>query len=306
MDISRANTEPYYRLLRFHESINRTIKFGFAALLHLQKETIESDNIKLLIKLIKETGEPWKIPSNWNRPYEVFNNVNQAFSELGIVRVYSAVDEFKVGIESELYRCSSYLSDFDLSTNDNNESGFDRFSKLILWLGHDPSIISEYQPIIKYFELARDCFVHRVGRASNAFSNFSNSNELKISYKKWNSQIEEKELPGLPTPEYNQIIKLKPRHVIMASDFCFKAANKINRIVISKMRLKGVVFSAAYHGLLKDDPISTDAYRTPEAIVHRILSDRLRVSNISPHITIPILREIGVWKDCVKKHSILY
>ena len=63
---------------------------------------------------------------------------------------------------------------------------------------------------------------------------------------------------------------------------------------------------AAFHAFFKDIVIKSRAYKTPEAVINLILSERYRVNLENGFEAIQILRKLGTWISCIKEFEKKY
>ena len=137
----------------------------------------------------------WRDISTAARPAQQF------LSQMGIVRVLSAFEDFTVRVEAEHDRALSLMSPTAKHKRAASGIAADAENKLIQLcrrLGWDISSIDAYLPLLDFFYLARNCIVHRSGRASEALVSMSASPELAHSHANFPTRTGTK-LPKFPS-----------------------------------------------------------------------------------------------------------
>jgi hypothetical protein len=89
----------------------------------------------------------------------------------------------------------------------------------------------------------------------------------------------------------------------LAAAVCYETARYLNKCLVAELGENGIVYMAAHYGLLADDPISSDAYRSPEAVVCFLLGGRYRILKLEPTEVIRALKAIDRWSDCKKSSN---
>jgi hypothetical protein len=151
-------------------------------------------------------------------------------------------------------------------------------------------------PLFDYFVVVRNCIAHQSGRANGTLIELDASRDLKKCLQGWQSK-RNKKLPPLPVVSVGKEIPLLPRHAILASEVCYRIASDINEKLRQSLGTEGLVYMAAYHALLSDDRIQTNARRFPESLINIVLTDRYRIEVDSKSEVIALLRSIGKWDE---------
>ncbi len=161
----------------------------------------------------------------------------------------------------------------------NDKVGF--FRKLYEEFGWPASALSEL-PLFEYFAWARNCIVHRSGRASKGLNQYAESASLKRCFDDWNNWNnglrKGRRLPPLPLLTPGDELPFVPKHAILASEVCRRIAVDGNQRLVNLLGIEGIVNMAAYHSILSDGSARANARKkTPEATLNHILVTRYRV-----------------------------
>jgi hypothetical protein len=179
--------------------------------------------------------------------------------------------------------------------NDGHVGG--RLAPLVDKLGWDINPIAFLLPLFHYFTSARNCIVHRSARANEELVKYSQSPELSKCVAHWPVD-RGKALPSLPSVETNREIPFLPRHLILASEVCYRAAKQLNSQLTSFLGVDGIVYMAAYHSLLADEVIPTNAKKSADRVINFVLDKRYRIQKPEAAEIIAILKRLGKWQRC--------
>jgi hypothetical protein len=169
-------------------------------------------------------------------------------------------------------------------------------------LGWHLKAIQYLLPLYDYFMLVRNCIVHRSGRASQTLVEIGKSKLLADCIASWPSK-RGKKIPDLPELQVGTEIPLFPRHAILFSEVCHRAATQINVLLSGFLGIKGTVYTAAYYGLFAEDRIQVNDNKSPEQVVNSILRRRWSVVVPHNHEAIRVLKGLDIWTDCREKFS---
>lgn len=303
MNIQGANTEPFYLFRRFHENLGSNIKLAYGALQAIsQNEGAKLPDKGSRLIVLPTGGEPWGSNTHWRDVKRRVPLVRRLLSQMGLVLVASAFEDFLINVISEHSRYAGFCGK---ETVAKGPSAGDTLRNLYTSLRWDIKPIEYLLPLFDYFILARNCIVHRSGRASKAFVEHLESTLLGDCIEAWPSKPG-KRLPQLPQVREGRDIPLFPRHAILFSEVCHRAAVEINSLLSGFLGVEGTVYMAAYHGLLADDHVQTNARRSPEQIINFILTDRCHVPVPDKYEVIQILKGLNKWKQCLTKYNKLY
>jgi hypothetical protein len=284
-------TEPFHQWLRFHEAFNRTIKTVFAALNHTKQFLTKNDDAsKTLAILISDTGEPWGKKHNYNVPHELAA-ANQAICEAGIVRVWSAFDNFLTMVEADLSswhaHCGNVTPRLTNKTNSKQTKG--NVLKTIYPPGDKAS--GDLMLIQEYFQILRNCICHRNGEASPALNKCTLELEKTTVWKNVKVSSRKRDNPRPPEIIGNRILLL-PRHAIFFSAVCHCLAKKVNDSLVDKLGTDGFVFRAA--------PLSIELFceakvpKTAEGILNAYLHQRSFYGFKGPQV-VKLLKQLAIW-----------
>ncbi|EOX4464591.1 hypothetical protein L4D16_00055 [Vibrio alginolyticus] len=299
MNLDYVNSEPYRGYHQFHEKMNTTIKIMTASLHHTMNHVNEIGDDKELGRMIAASDKAWINPPIWSfeglSESEVYNFV----SELGIVSAFSALDDFFDGVEAEIERWNKKLPERErtlpLKKYDKAEEKVENIYVKYDW---SVKLIEKYLPVLKYFRLARNCIAHRNSKVSPALACYSSSDELKQHFEKI---FKNKTITCLPEFEENQKVVFDPKLSIFCSHILREIAKAVNAILLSILGVRGIFNMAIYHGFIRDKPVKTDAYRTPEAVLNFILTDRYKLILSNDLEAVAQAKKQGLWKICIEE-----
>jgi len=303
MNIESVNTEPFVGYHLFHEHINVTIKILTASLNNTIAHITNSKDDKELGNLIARTDSAWNLPPIWSFSGMPEQQVYGFVSELGLVSAFSALDDFFDGVEAEIERWNSKLEETKkMIPADCYDKADEKVLTIYRKYDWDTNKIDKYFPILKYFRLARNCIAHRNSKASPALTEYSGSTELDTEFSK---NFKNKTISTLPIFERDEKVVIDPKLAIFLSHILRCICKDVNEILLSFLGEDGVLNMAAQHGFLREKPVETDAYRTPEAIFNFILTDRYRVILKDDREAISRASDLGIWKPCLNQFETL-
>jgi len=308
MNIKGANTEAYYRFLRAHEDLGTNIKLAYGALHAISRDEkpLTSGRSTNLI-FLPTGGEPWGKNTRWRSVKTRIPNVRKLISEMGLVLAASAFEDFLTNVHSEHARFSDFtrVEQFPQPASDGENEDRERLRALFSALQWDITRIEYMLPLYDYFIIARNCVVHRSGRASPALVEKAESSVLAECVKKWPSRPG-RTIPQLPLVQEGHEISLLPRHVILFSEVCQRIALEMDGRLLEFLGVKGLVYLAAHHGLLSENRIHTDAKRSPERVINLMLTERCQVQLADEFEVIAILKEMNLWTECRTTYQRLF
>jgi hypothetical protein len=234
-------------------------------------------------------------------------SVRRLISQMGIVLVSSAFETFVTDAISEHSRYSGFCGKPTATraqSIEDEESG-DPLRSLYGSLRWDIQPIEYLLPLYDFFTLSRNCVVHRSGRANGALLHHRHSAILRKCLDNWPSRPGKK-IPQLPPVEKGQDITFLPRHAILFSEVCQRAAIEIDSQLVRFLGVEGTVYMAAYHSLLADNRVLLGARRSPEQVVNLMLTERCHVRVTDNYEVIAALKKLGVWSRCRSRYGSLY
>ena len=304
METSRANTEPFYRFHRFNEEFNRNMRITVGSLgLALRAGATTKVNLKLPTE-----GEPWGAASEWRSISSVVPSAKQFISHIGLVRVLAAFEDLLICAKGEHDRCA-HTRDRGSAVTLPSQNGEDdervKVQALYRQLGWATAGIEPLIPMLSYFVVLRNCIVHRSARASEHLFRLSRSEELLQCLSNWPTP-RKKALPTLPTLVVGRDIPLLPRHAIFCAEACYRIGLDLNERLRTFLGLEGIVYMAAFHGLLSDEPLRSNAYKSTQTVLNSILTSRYRVEISDQQEVASVLRRMNNWRNCCIRFTKLY
>jgi hypothetical protein len=249
---------------------------------------------------------------DWNDPASLIDEARGDIGRSGVLRAFSAFDLFLTRIEADLSGWnarSQSLSleeegDVQIDENEDNEDA-DRLSRFYRRIGESRAAIEFAWPIYRYFRLARDCIVHRQAIVSHALEELQNSSDLKTAIENWPAGVGGERL-SVPTQSFEITLPFTHKEAIIASTVLRLIGKHINALAVNRLGINGVVYLAARRALL-DRTLQIHDRNTGSALalVNWVLSDRYRVIDVNPSETRAILRELGIWEQCLRTYESL-
>lgn len=302
MNIQIANTEPFYRFHRFNEEFNRNMRVTIGALAFVSNKA-ETDAADGKQMTLPTDGEPWGDETKWNDIGAVVTTSKTFVSQIAVVRVMSAFEDLLISTKAEHDRYSMFcrFNKEPVVSPDEDDIGL---LKLYTQLEWGTNNIATAMPLHQFFVILRHCIVHRSGRASSSLCRTAASSALANCIKDWHSDID-KSLPTLPTVEEGREFSLLPRHAVLANEVCYRISRDINTQLRNFLQEPGILYAAAHHSLLADDPVMwhdpafKNAARTAQAIINLALTCRYLVSLADRDEAVSRLSKMGLWKVCL-------
>jgi hypothetical protein len=287
MDISNANTEPFFLLHRFNEEFNRNMRIAVGAL-GVVTRMKRKRTAKKVLKL-STLGEPWGAHTVWKDVVREIPGTKRFLSQIGIVRVFSAFEDFLIGAKSEFDR-NAHLRGLEGSQNASQD-----LPVFYGELGWDDRAMKPLIPLFDYFVVVRNCVAHQSGRTNATLVELAAGQDLKKCLRGWKSKRNKKP-PPLPKVALGKEIPLLPRHAVLAAEVCYRIALDINEKLRDSLGSEGLVYMAAYHALLSEDRIQSHGRKFPESLINFVLTNRYRI-DLDKREVIGVLKSIGKWNE---------
>jgi hypothetical protein len=308
MDLQDANTESFFQFFHYHENFDASMKLAYGALQAISlEEDSEASKKEGGLLALPTGGEPWGSTTRWRTITHRIPSVRRFLSQMGVVLVASAFEDFVTNVISEHDRYADFQgnepTDKTSPTGDLEKGVSVR--NLYLSRQWDLQRIEYLLPLYDYFMLARNCIVHRSGRASKALVEHTESKQFKNCIERWPSKPR-KRIPELPHVREGHDIVFYPRHAILFGEVCRRAAKETNSLLVEFLGANGTVYMAAYYGLLSDDRVHVPARRSPEQIMNFILTERWNVKVSDRYEVIRILKHLDKWTQCRLKYEKLH
>lgn len=292
MDLSRSISEPLRLLIDFHNQFNRNIKITFGALASLDGSASANAEVVAL----PSGPEPWGKTTRWSNLNPRLKDAASFVAELGLARAASAFEDYVNGACAELDRLSFRSASLEASTN---------VTRLIERLGIDGAIVADTTQMVDFFDVARNCVVHRSNRASPSLAELAQSAAFLGLLERWPRRISKWRV-SIPDVQEGRIVEWRPRHAIMASDAYYRLAVALDRALIHQVGEAGLTNMAAYWCLLADRPAPCSAKINPETMVRSQLMSRYLARSVDLGEVVSHMRQTGKWDDVraayAKKH----
>jgi hypothetical protein len=299
LDLCGANTEASLRFHRSHEQLNRSLKVQMLGLGLLADEIdVNRQPAELKERLYRRSDWLWGGMPDWSDPQAIVIDARRDIGQAGVVRAFSAFDLFMDEIAADLIRWLAFTNQEQLLANEKSQEP-DRAARFYHRIGGTPKSVEFLWPVYRYFRFARDCIVHRDGRASNALLETYKDPALMHALDAWVEQTGEMTAPEVTSIDPGCLIDFNHRQAISASSVLRLVAFDINRQVIKIVGVNGLVYFAAFHILFDPDAVIDLAQKQSmlKALVE-VLSDRYRVRFITEKDASRMLRELGLTKSC--------
>jgi len=251
VDLSNARTESMVVFREFRIAFDQSLKVASAALRFLEKNAAGPGGAKLVDDLIREAKEPGG-SVGIGAPRHVIETSLIHLSGLWIAQVLSAFEVFLLGTRSELQSFVKPRPSLTGSTTDAD--GKVSVTKLYEQMGWDSAALTPYLSLLDYFQLCRNCVVHRSGAASAALVSFPmDPNDY---FRNWPDYARRRglRLPPLPLLVERRPIAFRPRHSILASVVCNRIAEEVNKQSISSLGKEGIIHIGAGRAFQSDEP----------------------------------------------------
>lgn len=294
MNLDKAISEPFASLIEFHNQFNRNIKFSFGALssLRIKRPTAERSLINL-----PTGGEPWGQSTAWRDAESMISSAEVFIAEIGITRASSAFEDYVIRSIAELHR---FCGDPEPGEGEGN------LGDLLGRLKADRKVLADELTMVSLFEVARNCVVHRSGRASPQLTELAGTTDLQQVIARWpkrNRNVPQrtgKWKVSIPTVSINERVAWQPRHAILASDAYYRLAKALDRYLVGILGERGIVKMAAHWGFFADPCVPAYAKLNPQVVIRQLLFRRYCVGVESQDALISVLRDVGKW-DAVRK-----
>jgi hypothetical protein len=296
MDLSEALTEPYYRFHVFRGELDTTMRVVNGSLHALREHNRAQGGVA---ERIPVGDEPWSAGAKWtNLPAHIANS-SRFVSQMGIVQVSSAFEVFVSDVNAELARHEA-LNGKQSAPDEDESDGFFALCRKRDW-GLAP--IEDIIPLFEYFTIARNCIAHQSGRPNQQLIELHESARLADSIVSMSARLK-RPIPALPKQDLCRPMQFLPRHAVLFSIVCNHLAHFANDKLVQELGVNGIVYMAAHHALLKDEPSFAVVRKNPTKTINDTLFSRYRVKGKREEAPI-ILKGLNRWKQCVLAHGAL-
>lgn len=285
MNLNAAISEPFARLLTFHNSFNRSIKVSFGALSRLSDELAGGDGVQAVA--LPTGSEPWGQTTRWRNLAGPVKDAAIFLAELGIARTATAFEDYATGAKAEFDRAG-------LSPAGVKKDGASALHGFDAVVGLDSKDMGDLLRLVEFFDKARNCVVHQSNRANAQLAKLRADPALEETLGRWPKRIGKWSV-SLPSVVEGHVVEWRPRHAILASDVYYRAVVALDRVLVGKMGPAALARMAAHWCFFADPLVPCLSKHSPDIMVRAQLQDRYKVRSLTIAETIALLREIGQW-----------
>ena len=298
MDVSEAISPHLRDFSAFHIDLNKYVKLSIAALNHLSEFSSDPKELSdLIAEMIKEAGERW-IPTNFNNPYSEITDLKFQLTESALMRVYSSFEVFLDEISGSY---DEYIVENPMKI-DSTDYGATAL-KLFARFGWKTKNIDYLLPVYHFYNIARHCVVHRMGKANKELIALSVSNDFLNAIKSWPTVVLGKQLSPPPKVKDGHKIDLRPHHAITYSDVCYRLASEVNRKLIDMLGYEYIVNFVAKERILNCDTLGYPPCNDLYAYLRYILTEEYKIKMIEPPEIKAVLEKRNIRKQCYQKYA---
>lgn len=277
MDTTKAVSEPLRRIIEHHNAFNRRVKLLFGSLNKVMSDGLGDD----LAVALHYGDEPWGEPKEWSSSMDGHAAAG-LLAELGIVRSASGFEDYLQGVIAELDRAN-------IPARNINADSIERvLVRLSFESPNRPSL-----DLVRFFDCARNCIVHQMGRANAELVDRSVAKGLADALANSTPRAKAKWKPKIPATSLGKPVTWRPRHAILASDAYYKAAVAIDKRLRTVLGDGRLVAMAAYWAVTAPIPV-VEARSSLIATLRSALNDRYRVKVKATEIG-PLLKSVDRW-----------
>jgi hypothetical protein len=279
MNIGKAMSEPLRRIVDHHNAFNRRVKLLFGSL-----NKVMSDGLGKNVAVTLSYGEePWGEPKQWSSSSDG-HAAAQLLAELGIIRAASAFEDFLQGVIAELDRAAIPAA----------SANMDLVERIIVRLSFEAAERPSLE-LVRFFDCARNCIVHQMGRANVELVNLSTANGFVQALTIATPRAKAKWKPSVPAISLGKPVLWKPRHAILASDAYYKVAVAIDQRLVTVLGDGGFIAMATHWAVAATIP-AVPVKRSLVATLAFALNGRYRLKVKVTEIA-PLLKSAGKWEQ---------
>jgi hypothetical protein len=305
----RGNLESTLRFHKFHESLNKSIKVQVIGLGMLADEIDAGISpTKIQERLYARSGWLWGGMPDLNDPTNLLETTRRDIGQAGLARAFSAFDLFLDELQADVDRWNHfYLTPskiVDSAENEDSPEVVDRVEKFYARLGADNSNVSHIWDVYQYFRFARDCIVHREGRASDALVTAFANPGINTALNEWVERTDELTAPVLVKVTKGEQIDFTHQQALAASSTLRIIALDLTKIVAQTIGKEGFIYLAAYHAFYGREILPEVAGSSSMLkALNYMLSQRYRVHSFDKTEVSRILKKLGLTKKCSAKFT---
>ncbi len=176
-------------------------------------------------------------------------------------------------------------------------------TKLYAAFDWDTKNIEYLLPVYHFYNVARHCVVHQMGKANKELIELSTSSDFLDAIENWPTVNPGKQLSPPPTVKDNQKIDLRPHHAITYSDVCFRLASDVNRKLIEMVGYEYIVRFVAIERILKKDTLDYPPCKDSYYYLRYILKEEYKIKNVEFPLIKEVLEKEGIRQKCYHKHA---
>lgn len=290
MNIDAAISEPLVRLIAFHNAFNRNIKVIFGA---LEKLSSASAVHTSAAPIALPTGtEPWGRETLWRTLQGPVKDAAGFLAEISLARATASFEDYLIGAKAEFDRAG-------LKAVQPKGTGTRAMQGLDAIVGVQGSSIADLARMATFFDVARNCVVHRSNRASRELVALCAEPAFLKTLSRWPKRVGKWQL-SLPPIKEDHVVEWRPRHAIMASDVYYRCATTLDRKLVQMTGASGLVKMAAYWCFFADFPAPCPAKLNAETMVRSQLVGRYLARDTTLAETVSLLRAAGHWEKTRK------
>lgn len=298
MDISEAVSSHLKDFSSFHIDLNKYVKLSVVALNYLSDSTSDPTELSdIVAALIKGAGERWH-PTNYVDPHGEIDDLKFQLTESALMRVYSSFEVF-------LDEISGSYSEYKIKNPAEAEPTMYGIPALKLFsaFGWNTKNIDYLLPVYHFYNVARHCVVHRMGKANKELIELSTSSDFLGAIENWPTVTPGSQLSSPPYVNDNKRIDLRPHHAITYSDVCYRLASEINRQLFEMLGYEYIVKFVAIERILKRDSLDYPPCKNSYHYLRYILKEEYRIKNVEFPSIKEVLEKEGIRKKCYHKHA---
>jgi hypothetical protein len=180
VDLDAAINEPFARLLTSHHSFNRSVKVSFGGLSLLSNQLASGDGVQAFA--LPTDSEPWGQTTRWRNLYSPVKDAAIFLADLGIARATTAFEDYATGAKDEFDRAG-------LSHAGAKKDGASALHGFDAVVGLTPRTSRTFSASRNFFDIARNCVVHRSNQASGQLAKLRVDPALEETLGRWPRRI---------------------------------------------------------------------------------------------------------------------
>jgi hypothetical protein len=298
MDLTDAISEPLAKLITFHIDFNRNVKLTYGALAQLGAPATPHTPQGPVV--LPNGGEPWSRSMPWRDVDETVRNAAVFISEMGIARAASAFEDYLIGVEAELDRAGARAGSgqhrvpLPVGLESRDAEPVSSLRRLVTRLRVDSAAIAADIMMAEFFDVARNCVVHRSNRASRRLAQLRASPQFASALETW-PRRQGRWILSVPEVSEGEVVAWLPRHAIMASAAYYRCATFLDAAAVTTLGKDDIITMAAYWCLLSDNPVPCSTKCDAQTMVRTQLVGRYRARDVTLAEIVQGLRTSGTW-----------